>query len=323
MRKPIYKLAVSILLLTTFAGCLNNYNDGELHQIKTWAIQLQDADPSQVINSGFELIVMDYSRDGSEENRYSLKEIQQIREKGIVPIAYLSIGEAEDCRFYWDDSWYENPPEWLGRENPEWKGSYAVKYWSPEWRTILHSYLDKIIEEGFSGVYLDKVDEFEYWADPNNEENEYLSERDAAEKMSELILDIANYVKNKTGRIFYIILQNGEKILKYDPLLLSIISGWAAEDLFYNGTEKWSQEEMNWIAKNRIPYLNMVIKTGKPVFSVDYVDDGTGYHGINKQRIDEYVELCRNKGYIPYAALSDRELDELNVIEGIQPLGLR
>jgi len=76
--------------------------------------------------------VIDYSRDGSEEGRYSPDEFQKTKDKGIIPIAYLSIGEVEDHRFYWNESWYENPPEWLGRENPEWEGNYAVKYWSNE-----------------------------------------------------------------------------------------------------------------------------------------------------------------------------------------------
>ena len=40
---------------------------------------------------------------------------------------------------------------------------------------------------------------------------------------------------------------------------------------------------------------------------------------INKERIDDYREKALSKGYIPYVAMSDRELDELNIIEGVQP----
>ncbi len=307
-----------ILTLFTISGCISHYHN-ELNHIETWAIQLQNADPDALADCGFDLIVIDYSRDGSEEGRYSPDEIQKMKDKGIIPIAYLSIGEAEDYRFYWNESWYENPPEWLGRENPEWEGNYAVKYWSNEWREILHIYLDKIIEENFSGVYLDKVDEFEYWSDPYNGEDEHLSEKDAANRMAELISDIAGYVRDRTEEEFYVIPQNGERILKYDSSLLAVASGWAAEDLFYNGTEKWSKEEMAWISENRMPFLDMIITMKKPVLSVDYVDDASGYAGENKQRIDDYIELCRSRGYIPYAALSDRELDEINLIENIQP----
>ncbi len=82
-------------------------------------------------------------------------------------IAYVSIGEAENYRYYWKDNWYSNPPSYLCEENPEWPGNYAVKYWDSRWQSIIFgndsSYIKKIIDAGFDGVYLDKVDEYEYF----------------------------------------------------------------------------------------------------------------------------------------------------------------
>jgi len=258
---------------------------------------------------------MDYSKDGSDEGRYSFEEIQLIKNGGVIPIAYISIGEAENYRFYWQDRWNEEPPEWLGKENPDWRGNYAVKYWSKEWKSIIYSYLDKIIEQGFSGVYLDKVDEFEYWSNEENGEDLILSEEDAAKKMIFFIKEIEEYCRNKTDKEFYVIIQNGERLLKYDDSLLDVISGWAIEDLFYNGLEPLPVE----VTYERTQYLDKVTSSGKPVFSVDYVDDGSGYYGNNKKRIDDYVAKALSKRYLPYVALYDRELDELNIIEGVQP----
>ena len=76
---------------------------------------------------------------------------------------------------------------------------------------------------------------------------------------------------------------------------------------------------MEWIAEMRFPYLDKVLSAGKPVFSVDYVDDGSGYLGSNRERIDDYRAKAMKRGYLPYAALSARALDELNIIPGIQP----
>ena len=61
-----------------------------------------------------------------------------------------------------------------------------------------------------------------------------------------------------------------------------------------------------------------ILKAGKPVLSVDYVDDGSNSEG-NLKRIKDYRNKALKMGLIPYAALYDRELDELNVIEGLQP----
>lgn len=80
-------------------------------------------------------------------------------------ISYMSIGEAEDYRYYWKNEWEDDPPSWLGKENRLWKGNYIVKYWDHEWKDIIfgeeNSYLDKIISAGFDGVYLDIIEGFE------------------------------------------------------------------------------------------------------------------------------------------------------------------
>ncbi|MEA1904575.1 MAG: endo alpha-1,4 polygalactosaminidase, partial [Candidatus Hadarchaeota archaeon] len=68
-------------------------------------------------------------------------------------IAYMSIGEAEDYRYYWQTEWETNPPSWLAEENPEWPGNYKVRYWYEDWQDIIYggnnSYLKKILDAGF------------------------------------------------------------------------------------------------------------------------------------------------------------------------------
>lgn len=82
-------------------------------------------------------------------------------------ICYMSIGEAEDYRYYWQSSWNSNRPAWLEAENPDWPGNYKVQYWNADWQSIIYkgsdSYLDKILDAGFDGVYLDIIDAFEYF----------------------------------------------------------------------------------------------------------------------------------------------------------------
>ena len=82
-------------------------------------------------------------------------------------ISYISIGEAEDYRYYWKNEWISNPPVWLAGENPDWEGNYKVRYWQKEWQNIIYgsesSYIYKIIITGFDGAYLDIIDAFEYF----------------------------------------------------------------------------------------------------------------------------------------------------------------
>lgn len=82
-------------------------------------------------------------------------------------ISYMSIGEAENYRYYWQESWASNPPSWLAEENTDWPGNYKVRYWDKGWQDIIlgndASYTKRILSAGFDGVYLDIIDAFEYF----------------------------------------------------------------------------------------------------------------------------------------------------------------
>lgn len=99
-------------------------------------------------------------------------------------ICYMSIGEAESYRYYWKDEWNKRPrhgrrnfqhtsPAWLKGENPAWKENFKVDYRASEWHDIIYkgedSYLQKILDAGFDGVYLDIVDAFEYFENGEKE----------------------------------------------------------------------------------------------------------------------------------------------------------
>ncbi len=97
--------------------------------------------------------------------------------KRRLVIAYLSIGEAENYRYYWKKKWSLDPPPFLERENPHWKGNFKVRYWLQDWKKIIsgtttgegfeESYLNKILSSGFDGVYLDIVDGAFYFEKKN------------------------------------------------------------------------------------------------------------------------------------------------------------
>lgn len=122
-----------------------------------------------ISNTNYDLIVTDmYYNDGVA---WTQEEVRKLKQKPNgnrrLLIAYMSIGEAEDYRSYWKQSWSSKKPKWLGDENPDWAGNYKVKYWDPEWQSLFtgspDAYLDKIVALGFDGVYLDLVDAFWYF----------------------------------------------------------------------------------------------------------------------------------------------------------------
>lgn len=119
--------------------------------------------------TNYDLLIMDLFLNGSQ--MFTAEEVQRLRVKANggqrIVLCYLSIGEAEDYRYYWQPSWEHRRPDWLEKENPDWPGNYKVRYWDPEWQEIIcgsaDSYLNRILAAGFDGVYLDIIDAYEYF----------------------------------------------------------------------------------------------------------------------------------------------------------------
>ncbi|MEO0202428.1 MAG: MJ1477/TM1410 family putative glycoside hydrolase [candidate division WOR-3 bacterium] len=293
----LYILSFFLLLV----GC-NKRKDFQfisLEDVNDFVYQLQNIDLEKIGSTAFDLVIIDYSRDGSDEMRFSSKDIDALKNSLGGPkivIAYMSIGEAENYRWYWKDEWDANhdgipdssAPSWLGPENPNWKGNYKVRYWENGWKSIIYgspdSYLDKII------------DAYEYW----------LPERPTAEReMVDFVKEIAHYarvIKGKTN--FIVIPQNGEKLSAHEDYV-NIISGIGREDVWYNGNNPNPPEEVDEV----IHHLDIFKNAGKKVLVIDYVRE--------QNLIDDFYSKAISKGYVPYA--TTRGLDSLIINPGHEP----
>ena len=73
-------------------------------RVDDFAYQLQDVSLRALGRSRFDLVIVDYSRDGSEATRWTAAQIARLRASPGGPkrvLAYVSIGEAESYRWYW------------------------------------------------------------------------------------------------------------------------------------------------------------------------------------------------------------------------------
>lgn len=289
------KSLVSILLFF-FMGSICLAGEG-FDDATSWACQLQNADPEELSASPYDVIVMDYSKDGTDAGAYTPEEIQSIKNAGKIVIAYISIGEAEDYRFYWKDWWRPGNPIWLGPENPEWPGNYKVIYWHRGWwETALKPYLDRIIALGFDGVYMDIVDAYWYWHEEFNFPLTF-----TANRMVALVAKIGYYSRSHS-RKFILCSQNGESIIddasrKARNFYLYVINAISVEDLFYN---YGAPEDRIY----RLRKLHEYAKAGNKIFNIEYV---------GQESWAEYLNFVCSLPFeiIPYAGAPDRALDEL------------
>ena len=121
-----------------------------------------------IAETNYDLVIVDLFY---EDAMLTNEDVEQLKMKANggkrLVICYMSIGEAEDYRYYWNSNWNVSAPAWIAAENPDWPGNYKVNYWNTEWQDIIYrksdSYLNKVLASGFDGVYLDIIDAFEYF----------------------------------------------------------------------------------------------------------------------------------------------------------------
>jgi cysteinyl-tRNA synthetase, unknown class len=115
--------------------------------------------------TNYDLVLIDL--DFSEEEELSAADVTSLKTKANggsrLVICYMSIGEAERYRYYWDGL----SKKLIYKANPDWPGNYAIKYWEPAWKSVIYgndqSYVKKILNAGFNGVYLDIIEGYEYF----------------------------------------------------------------------------------------------------------------------------------------------------------------
>jgi cysteinyl-tRNA synthetase len=304
-----------------------------LYEAANWGYQLQRVKPS-TLGRELDLFVTDYSRDGTAIGAWSPADVERLRQrpggKPRIVLAYLSIGEAESYRGYWRREWALKPPSWLGRENPEWKGNFTVRYWQTGWQgihvdpkpTLLRRlterffpsfvsepYLDLILEAGFDGVFLDKVDAFEDWAD---------GRPTAAAEMVAFVEAIANYARSRRPG-FLVVAQNGEALLR-TPRFLEAIDGIAKEDLTHGVGGDGVANPPDEIA-SATAALGLAIAAGKTVLQVEYLDDPAARRTVaeNAARSGYKLLFARRQLNVPPEA----EQSEIYNYEDLQPKDLQ
>lgn len=308
-------VAIVLLVLVTFAP--KTLSAQRLSDVNSWAYQLQDIDLEELASSPYQLIVLDYSEDGSADTEFSFEEIEQLKNSGKKAIAYLSIGEAEDYRFYFKSFWTteankscgvkltNQAPAWLENPNKNFCGNYKTRFWKTKWQRIIYgnatgsskSYLDRIIDAGFDGVYLDIIDGYEYWLHKPLKKRR----KTAAADMAKFVERIATYARVTRGNSDFIIIpQNGSLIIDDlsttdKNLYLETIDGIGAEDTYYYGD---NNEDNNLdIQEETRAALLQYVAAGKKVFSVDYLTD--------QSKIDDFRSRACADSFIPQVARRD------------------
>ncbi len=243
------------------------YQTGErpLMAARSWHYQLDKVVVDELVKINTDVLVTDYATMGGKVP-LSAAEVARLKikpdGKKRIALAYMSVGEAERFRFYFKDDWKNDPPEWLGPENCAWPDAFKVQFWHDGWKDIVwrgrNAYLKKIIDAGFDGVYLDRVDIYD----------QYPGNPDVRDQMIKFVSDLSATAKKlKPG--FLIIPQNADDLLSV-PAYLDVIDGLGREDLLYGTKGTGTRNPRHEIVESQ-ERLNLLLWQWKPVLAVEYL----------------------------------------------------
>jgi cysteinyl-tRNA synthetase, unknown class len=271
---------------------------------RSWGYQLQGASPDRMA-AAIDLLVVDAQREAAPHESLGSDTVARFQQRPDgsrrLVLAYLSIGEAETYRHYWWPHWRWFAPSWLGPENREWKNNHLVRFWQPGWRRIIvdprpslaaraleqvsparKPYLDRVLEAGFDGVYLDRVDAYYEWQKSNP---------GAEAAMIAFVAEISAYAKARKPN-FLIVPQNAEELLQHAHYRRHI-DAVAKEDLFFGAKEQEQVNSAEDVAES-VRYLNQAKAAQRPVFLVEYL--------TRPEARAQAEAMARSKGYVLHFA---------------------
>ncbi len=277
-------------------------NFSSLGQVNDFLYQLQNLDLTEIGATAYDLVVMDYAADGSEATEFTAAQVEALKHSpggDKIVLAYMSIGEAEDYRFYWQAGWTPGNPAWLDEENPDWAGNYKVRYWDPAWQAIIFGYTDRLLDAGFDGAYLDIIDAYEYYACQGR--------ATAAQEMADFVAAIRAHARARDPD-FYIFPQNAPELADMIPAYLDSVDGIGHESVYYGYEEDDVMTPPDVTAWTE-SQLDLFADAGKLVLTIDYA--------TTQAHVDETYARSQAQGYLPFCTV--RELDQLTINPGHEP----
>ena len=120
---------------------------------------------SAIAATNYDVVLIDLFFEGKELTSADIQSLQT-KKNGAkrLLIAYVSIGSAENYRYYWQKEWEKGNPSWIKKNYEGYPDEFWVEFWHPDWKNIIYgnnqSYIKKIIDAGFDGAYLDNVEAY-------------------------------------------------------------------------------------------------------------------------------------------------------------------
>lgn len=264
-------------------------SEDRLATARTLLVQFQRLDPAGVSRADPDVLITDYSWDGGGRRELTRWDVLRLRWRTSGPprivLAYVSVGEAEDYRYYWPLATRRGAANFLDRPNPRWPGNIRVRFWERAWHEVIYAgrdaWIDRILDAGFDGVFLDTVDAAESWAEEGR--------KDAPARMADLVKNLAEHARRRAPG-FLVVASNPFVVLE-QPGFVDALSGILAEGHLLRG----DAPQPSAIRSAILEPLRRASAAGATVMLVEYPRTHPG-----RQR---FASICSSEGFLCYAGV--------------------
>ncbi|MEV0132801.1 endo alpha-1,4 polygalactosaminidase [Dactylosporangium sp. NPDC050688] len=258
-------LATALLLTASaLTGCPRDTSRSAAPATGGWVYQLQGYDGdglAAIARAPQRIAVIDLARD-ARSDLFRAGEISTVRDSGKRVLAYFEIGSIEQYRPEYDPLRAEAGDLVLNRWG-DWPEEHFVRYWDERWwDRVVRVRVDRALEAGFDGVYLDTplaYEELDLRLVPG-----WTRDR-LARAMVDLIARVSRYARQRRPG-FWIVPQNSPELRHY-PGYVDAIDGIGVEELFFLATDRPCTED--YCAEN-LADVRALRDAGKVVLAVDY-----------------------------------------------------
>jgi cysteinyl-tRNA synthetase, unknown class len=251
--------------------------------VNSWGIQYHgftSGSVTEIDNANVDVVVL--GRFDNVGKEWKSPEISKLAAKKWM-FSYIAVGQAQTIEWYWQSGWSVGNPSWLLSAS-EYSGTYNVAYWDAAWQQVVFDSIDRIITDGFDGVFLDQSDP--YWN--NSFPKGSTPTSTFMQRSRDLVCNIYNHAQTKKAG-FKIFVNGGAN--QYDTFGSSYsncLDATAGEHLWYLGT---GRPDSSGYPAYTIPVLQRLAQSGKKVFTFDYTN--------STSEISTVLNTARSKGFIP------------------------
>ncbi|MFQ5574558.1 MAG: endo alpha-1,4 polygalactosaminidase [Terriglobia bacterium] len=311
-----FGILLGLLVIAAGLGCASERSNevaesraDRLRQVRFFCYQIQkqhfDDNIEKIVQSDYDLVIVDQIRSILGDEDYdSQGEVRRIKEsrgrtgRGKIVLAYIDVGEAESYRWYWKDTWEVGNPDWIVAEDPDgWDENYPVKFWVGEWKRLMKSYVKRIMDDGYDGIYLDWLEAYSFAPVAEAAEQAGL---DPALELREFVRELATFARSREPE-FILVAQNAPEMGE-DAEYVALFDAIAQEAIWYDGggdpddeTEPGDHEVDTDLTQEYVNHLEDWQALGKPVFNIEYAEE--------PENAVEAYRLGEEHGFVSYVTL--------------------